>query len=376
LGVDVDTFLRLKELASISDSDYVRLVAVAELPEILVAYGASEPALSGEPLLQLVKASPFYSPLPLQPPLDPELTPEQLIDVSPGAGRSVAANLPFDIVTFDAAPMVVIIQGLQAPSFVMEGDTAQFNDGTLILNVGAGRVMVRLVGPDCEWIVVGAPPDKAKQRERGKIAVYELLREPSCELGASTVAEVLGAASCSAWLREQSFRLADAPALLDRCAALGLLARLWASEDPAERQALINGSAESPPQRARRWAEALDETVQIEVAAAATALAHELIDKLDELQAAAVDGDAAALGTVARAIVHRRDDLESVACVIFMARRSLAEAEQLHAALRRCDEQATLHLTAFGLTDLRLDERLRAVSWQQPEAWWGSLAVL
>ncbi|RKH11166.1 hypothetical protein D7V97_11825 [Corallococcus sp. CA053C] len=74
---------------------------------------------------------------------------------------------------------------------------------------------------------------------------------------------------------------------------------------------------------------------------------------------------------MARAWIHRRDDLQSV---MFLLRRADI-GSAIARGLSKFDARAAAYRELWSLIDLRDDERLCSVSWQEPDSWWGSIVV-
>jgi hypothetical protein len=73
-----------------------------------------------------------------------------------------------------------------------------------------------------------------------------------------------------------------------------------------------------------------------------------------------------------RRLAHERDDLESVAFVLGVA----GGGTVLREVLDEVDREVANRLLGYTLlTVLGDDDRLAAVAWQEPDAWWGALAI-
>lgn len=170
------------------------------------------------------------------------------------------------------------------------------------------------------------------------------------------LADLLGPLRGPRWLLEPAFRLALGDALLGQLVGVGMLGRLW-SGDAAERRELT--------ERLFRWASAiaaveaeLAEVTAVERAQALLACFH----------VAAHRG--AAPGAV-NDLANVRDDLDSVLFVLRLAGRG----DVLAHILEEVDAEAAGHLAKLA-EEFVPDRRTLTVAWQQPSAWWGTLAVV
>lgn len=148
--------------------------------------------------------------------------------------------------------------------------------------------------------------------------------------------------------------------------AAGALLRLWSPQSAEGRAALShrlrNGAADIVD-RARAWSSRVDRWDEIEDAALLRAAAlHEQLERLEEA------GGTAALAALA---VRERDQLESAAALLL----AIDRGRELSAALAALDREAELHLSALAAwSGAGADPHLDAVSWREPDAWWGRLA--
>ncbi|MFZ5476830.1 MAG: hypothetical protein ACOZNI_08655 [Myxococcota bacterium] len=177
---------------------------------------------------------------------------------------------------------------------------------------------------------------------------------------ASTVPEVAApdvaawSAGAEPWLAAAAAALAASPAVVDRLAAAGLLARLWTEGD-------------SPRERVRAWAKGLGAAALAAVETLAVGRAWDLAERIagvGELPGAIADEAVAAM-------VRERDDLQSVRRVLKLA----GEGDRLVEALARADRAAAVHASALAdhlphADDDPETDRWSAVAWQEPDAWW------
>lgn len=182
------------------------------------------------------------------------------------------------------------------------------------------------------------------------------------------VAALLGRESCDGWLRRLVEERGASDSALDRAESVGALMRLWAPTTAAEMAAVLDG-AETPMDRARAWAHALD-TREVEVLEARAARDLELFeDTLRALDDESLDG-----GTwdATRRLCRHRDALESIAAVLAVARPE----GRLRGALARVDEHARGRLARFAVDEeLRRDPQMLTVASAEPRAWWGAIVV-
>lgn len=163
-----------------------------------------------------------------------------------------------------------------------------------------------------------------------------------------------------------------------RGAAVGLLLRLFhpASGEGVERRLARIKRGEVTVERrwAEAWAEgvseaawtALDDDAEVEVGRIT-----DLVDGFTTLFCDHREG-ATAVGV---ALFTARDELQSLLHVLRLGGRG----EALASSLRALDREVGTHLTALeaALQGATLDfDRLAAVSWQEPEAWWGAFMDL
>jgi hypothetical protein len=174
---------------------------------------------------------------------------------------------------------------------------------------------------------------------------------------------------CQGWLIAEARRLAASPSLVSCAAAAGLVGRLWSPPEAARvRDAVMPQllAGDGPRARSRTWGRALGEAERAGIEGGGIVRALSLERELRPLRRL-VAARLADAGDLALSWLHARDDLACVADV-------LPECDALRGALADLDRAATALLSTWSLVPgLSRDERLRAVSWQDPEAWWGSL---
>lgn len=167
--------------------------------------------------------------------------------------------------------------------------------------------------------------------------------------------------------------LAAAPDSFAHAVGAGLLGRLWSPGRPRDKRAarLVDWllGLHPPSRAARAWFAGLPPEQRAALVEEARRRARELAGSLADLGSARIR----AKSQRARALcawLHRRDDLE---CIAFLLGGHRAAAP-LSRELRRLDRAAAaaLSLNAGALPG---DARLRAVAWQEPEQWWGRMAL-
>jgi hypothetical protein len=222
----------------------------------------------------------------------------------------------------------------------------------VVLSVGVDGIEVELVedggtGLAADW----AMPEPL---EVTAPSLADLLGEPGWEAG------------CAPWLEQEFAALVKTKAPMAVVAGVGLVGRLWMPQRrPADAEALLALGGTS--RRARTWYAALEPATRARLEAGAIDAAHILHDDLKALPEALLETDDGAR-TMALGWVFRRDDLESLAF--------LGGTAALAAALAALDREALVHATVWStLGAFPESERLGAVSWQEPEAWWGALAL-
>jgi len=177
------------------------------------------------------------------------------------------------------------------------------------------------------------------------------------------------------WLVDEAAKCAAAPAPAARFAAAGLVGRLWvAGRTGASREvaARLARAEPSPSDRAAAWVASHPAPVLDQLARAASHEIAALEEALDAVASALAERHAWA-GDLAASWLRRRDELACTAWTLAGTEAERVLAPQLRALDRLA---ATRHTMWSSLPAIRGDRRLRAVSWIEPEAWWGSLAVV
>jgi hypothetical protein len=260
---------------------------------------------------------------------------------------------------------------------IATGPVAATPEGNWMIDARGGEhAVIRVPGGAGETIIVGQSGElrcfrvhRAKHEDAlaKELEGFHLVADFNVSIPAPD--DLVEHISPAKWLLERARQLHASPALHDRMASVGLVARLGAgtAKDPAQVfEALVSGMYRSPTARALDWARGLGRDVLDLVERQALELIDALERNLETLEAVVAEGGGAAERAV-RAIRHGRDDLESIAWVLRAARRF----EVVGPALGALDREAAAHLSAIDLARSGEDELLSSVAWQEPHAWWG-----
>ena len=183
-----------------------------------------------------------------------------------------------------------------------------------------------------------------------------------------TLATLLGGHPCAEWPRERPDALARSPAMVERVAAVGLVARLWCPEDRATRDAVLVGTVEHPAEVAVKWIRSLDN----ETRSTLEALAYQRAARLRDALCALVDADEDPSEEALRALLYERDILESVRTLLAY----VGHGRNLGRELALTDVAAITCYSAMPVTaGIEADPLLRAVFLAEPDAWWGGFAA-
>ncbi len=182
------------------------------------------------------------------------------------------------------------------------------------------------------------------------------------------LADLLGGHPCAKWLRERHDALARSPAMVERAAAVGLVARLWGPEDRATRAAVLEGTVEHPAEVAVKWLRSLDPETRSTLYGLTIQRAARLRDALFAL----VDADADPSEADVLALLHERDTLECVRVLLAYD----GYGRSLGRELALTDVAAVTCYSAMPITPgIEADPLLRAVFLAEPDAWWGEFAA-
>jgi hypothetical protein len=234
----------------------------------------------------------------------------------------------------------------------------------------------RFEGERHDWLV---------QLDSGDLTLFELWnsagekndevnrRMDSSEVPVPDIASWLAHQKTSPWLEQTATKMANSSRSLTRAAAAGLIARLWHLADRSSRNAIwdqLRSGHETPANKASTWFRSITKEARDSVEHSALLEADILEKRLSRLEQMALDEpeEASKLGC---AWLHRRDDLE---CILFLLRRT-NEGDELNKALTMLDAHASNYKSFWHWLEPRDDERLLAVSWREPHAWWGQVAL-
>lgn len=205
---------------------------------------------------------------------------------------------------------------------------------------------------------------------RGEVTLF---KATLASIPAPDIDSFLGQAGAQQWLVELARGMAQSQSSFQKAAAAGVLARLWSSPDKTGRlrtREWLSAGHEDPTAAAVRWVQELGHERRELIESLALRELNALERSLDDLIDVALE-DPDAANAIGRSWLHRRDDLQSV---LFLLRRADAGGA-LARAVVKLDERADRHQELWRLLELHADERLRAISWQEPDAWWGLLIV-
>ncbi|ATB32747.1 hypothetical protein [Melittangium boletus] len=348
LGLELDT-----ELTS---------VAYAPAPNDPVAQGratASEMSRSGK-LAELLRAAPVFNQIQLEglaerlPGLqlrrwlsDPCIV---LVEAGPVRGsKSFGAHEWLD----EGASLV--LDSRQEPTFVrLEGSTR-----VCILSCQQGNV---------ELLEAATPTSSAALDALEKWHPTPVPDVPKPDIRALTVG-----CQVQNWLLAEAEQMASAAWPLRRLCAAGLVARLWSPKDSRKLQESLTHALNpswGPKKATVDWFRALDQGVRHQAESSAMEEADELGQQFPALQAHVLLNPESATSHCLQWLLNR-DDLE---CALFLL-RCTETGESLEGKLAELDRHASEFESLWAMLDVSENERLRAVAWQEPEAWWGQLAL-
>ena len=177
--------------------------------------------------------------------------------------------------------------------------------------------------------------------------------------------DLLAASSAPAWLIERATDWRGGT-LVDQAASVGLIGRLATAltNDPKPAVAALLAGDPTPTSRAADAAAALPNDELRAIASAALTQCRDLQTRMTS-RPGDVSTEAASFW---HALAVDRDKLESVAWVL-----AASDAhEPVRAALIELDREIAMHLSELEANAEDIDDpHLGAVSWQEPEHWWG-----
>lgn len=269
---------------------------------------------------------------------------------------------------WDFDPSVVAVEASASAVHQTEGASDVIGDDLVVLDGrgGPAAIVFEAHGELRALFVIDAKVHLAKLSS----SLLDRLRvprhaEPLPE--APDVAALTDDKPTAAWLRDAAQSLAQSPRWLDRVAAVGLLSRAWAPTDAESRRALAAGTLVLPRDRAEAWLGSLPEAVRFDLQRASL-LAADDWERLFEatLEAMLVDPVGEAASVVS--LLHRRDDLESLAWTL----EQISGAKVLRDRLDELDDEAAARRSELhaAFDALHEDPRLEALGWIAPELWW------
>lgn len=185
--------------------------------------------------------------------------------------------------------------------------------------------------------------------------------------------DLLEGAASPEWLATEYRERSESSSLVDRFAALGLVARLWEPTTAADRKMVMEWLRTGRGTSASRVADWL--AAHGGAAAAASvgervlAAAVGLLDRVSHVDELAVGLSDAEMARVIAGIRLDRDDLESAVVAMHLAGADTSAAREAAAAI---DDRARVRLTT--ITHLGAmstgSERLSATARELPDAWW------
>lgn len=197
--------------------------------------------------------------------------------------------------------------------------------------------------------------------------------EPQPEVPIPNIRAFLGGHEAEAWLLETAERMAHASRPLSRIAAVGLIVRLWSPPSRKAREDVLEAlraGRDSPVDHACRWFQQLPSQIHANIERTAIHESGALEERLPELEQVALK-DPELASKLGVSWLHRRDDLECVVVIMACAKAGASLREEL----TTLDSCAAQYQTLWQWFELEDDERLNAVSWKEPGAWWGQLLL-
>lgn len=181
----------------------------------------------------------------------------------------------------------------------------------------------------------------------------------------TNIMEVLGIEKVAPWMRDVIDEAEASGDAYRVCAAVGTIARLWTPRDgglhPQSLASLLS-DGRNPVTRCRAWFTALPAKVIEHVHAIGSYSADGIHDHCFKI---ATSGTRDEL----RALIIDRDDAESVSWMLRWTRFGNNLAGYLGSVDRRLPIESFRRIAPDGFP---ADDRIGAVSWQEPEAWWGT----
>jgi hypothetical protein len=184
--------------------------------------------------------------------------------------------------------------------------------------------------------------------------------------------ELLNGFSCQPWLLEKANQLYSSTPLHCRISAVGLIGRLWNPLRHGETAWIMDQlfakrpELETPTKRAEQWAQTLPREARQRVELAAILAQDRLQGQLEKMMTGSLP--LMTFKDSIKLVAFERDELESIAWVITASGESLLKEK-----LMKLDGGAVRLKFEQKLEAPITSDHLKAVFWQEPEAWWGSL---
>jgi len=305
---------------------------------------------------------------------------------APHAAEAISAigRVPGGLRRWAREPGIFLLEltGLTAQS--SGGASFALSEDELVVDARGEASFVRLSGPQVEvvWHLTtdaaellevrsgaSAPgaPTASLPTGTSVSSLSGIAPDAPIELASPPPQRLTGGALAEAWLEESYAALAASPSILDRAAAVGLMARCYSPRDLSTLTVDEVLSLPSPLRAARAWRASLPRDVQDALVMLAIARSGELVEAFEEVRAS-ICAETPEAARLARGWVEERDRLESILALFG------EDAPALREALDRLDDQVAVHHTIWSMLDAWEDDPLLCeVAWREPDAWWGRL---
>lgn len=255
----------------------------------------------------------------------------------------------------------------------LAGSCSWIRDGLALIDPRERPAYIHGISGDAVWVLRSCGTDLTLFMESKILEEMDWEPAKSPEISAPDIDSFVGQAVVQPWLLLLTKSMASASKPFSRVAAAGVLARLWSSPGRAGREQnkkWLDGGHLDPTAAALGWFSKLGIESRELIESSAIYEWNELEKSFEQLVHTALE-DPDALDESGREWLHRRDDLEAV---LFLLRRVDAGGA-IARSLADFDQHVTGYRELWRLLDVRDDARLRTVSWQHPEDWWGALVL-
>jgi hypothetical protein len=212
-------------------------------------------------------------------------------------------------------------------------------------------------------------PDTTEPVSPSAAALAAFHPEPAPTMPPTNIMAVLGIAKVTPWMRVVIDEAEASGDPFRVCAAVGTIARLWTLRDgglpPQSLDVLLSLKVQCPVSRCRAWFTSLPAAIIEHVHAIGSYTTDRIHDDGVELSSRSTPEDRAAL----HALIVDRDDAESVSWMLRWTRFGNNLAGYLGSVDMRLPIESFRRIAPDGFP---ADDRIGAVSWQEPEAWWGT----